>query len=318
MTKRQRYSSYPAMFLVFSQFLCRKAGSTSSTCHRENEFVKVKQDGLPLISPIKIVTTSKRFFCSSECLDFQGCNSFAFLTKTSTNNCLLSSNADGVAVSSSDAEVYKRRVGFQTKGCDLGVCLNGGTCVDLCEESPSYFCNCPATYEGKNCEWDLNCFRADWTTSFDNAGTVQCPGDTNYLVGLVRSSCDTLGCIEYGNCCPAPLAFSKSGRTCQNADWWNSFGQNAWNLCHNGYFLTGFMRSSGYSVDIRHLEEGVCCKPLNGANTYSDCYTEDISISFDAEGADVRCSRPQYYIVGIETSGTLVFEIERFKCCKMG
>ena len=58
---------------------------------------------------MKEVTASKRFFCSKECLDHKGCNSFAYLTTATTGNCQLSTSVDGVSVGGDvAAEIYKK------------------------------------------------------------------------------------------------------------------------------------------------------------------------------------------------------------------
>ena len=50
---------------------------------------------LPAISPIKTTTAVARAFCITECIEYPGCNSFAYLTATNTNNCLLSAIVEG-------------------------------------------------------------------------------------------------------------------------------------------------------------------------------------------------------------------------------
>ena len=58
---------------------------------------------------MKEITASKRFFCSKECLDHKGCNSFAYLTTATTGNCQLSTSVDGVSVGGDvAAEIYKK------------------------------------------------------------------------------------------------------------------------------------------------------------------------------------------------------------------
>lgn len=58
------------------------------------------------------MTVTEEVFCSVNCIDFSGCNSFAFLNATSSDNCLLSSSVDGASVSgkSAELEVYKKQV----------------------------------------------------------------------------------------------------------------------------------------------------------------------------------------------------------------
>jgi hypothetical protein len=42
-----------------------------------------------------------------ECTDFPGCESFAYLTTTDTNNCHLSSSADGLTTTT-ESVVYRK------------------------------------------------------------------------------------------------------------------------------------------------------------------------------------------------------------------
>ena len=62
---------------------------------------------LPAISPIKTTTTVARAFCTTECIEYPGCNSFAYLTATDTNNCLLSASSEGESTTAASV-VYKR------------------------------------------------------------------------------------------------------------------------------------------------------------------------------------------------------------------
>ena len=68
------------------------------------------KDGLPQINPIKVTTATEGTFCSIRCLDYPGCNSFAYLNYTSSENCLLSSSVDGASVSGASGvvEIYKK------------------------------------------------------------------------------------------------------------------------------------------------------------------------------------------------------------------
>jgi hypothetical protein len=68
------------------------------------------KDGLAEISPIEVTTTTEATFCSIKCLDYPGCNSFAYLNYTSSENCLLSSSVDGASVSGASGvvEIYKK------------------------------------------------------------------------------------------------------------------------------------------------------------------------------------------------------------------
>ena len=68
------------------------------------------EDGLVQINPVEVFTTTEAGFCSIKCLDHPGCNSFAYLTYTSSENCLLSSSVDGASVSGASGvvEVYKK------------------------------------------------------------------------------------------------------------------------------------------------------------------------------------------------------------------
>ena len=96
--------------------------------------------------------------------------------------------------------------------------------------------------------------------------------------------------------------------------------QATWNLCQSGYFLVGFYRITDRNV-VQNLEEGVCCKPLTTPHIYSDCYEEidHVMYGFDNEYGEVRCTRPQYYIVGIYTDiGESINFIKKFRCCRMG
>ena len=59
---------------------------------------------------MEVTTATEGSFCSIKCLDNQGCNSFAYLTYTSSENCLLSSSVDGASVSGASGvvEIYKK------------------------------------------------------------------------------------------------------------------------------------------------------------------------------------------------------------------
>ena len=63
---------------------------------------------LPALSSIKTTTAVARAFCTTECIEYPGCNSFAYLTATDTNNCLLSAIVEGESTSAASV-VYERK-----------------------------------------------------------------------------------------------------------------------------------------------------------------------------------------------------------------
>ncbi|XP_028408046.1 neurogenic locus notch homolog protein 1-like [Dendronephthya gigantea] len=290
--------------------LCRNVWC--SLCHREYQYMKLNERAYPQETPLKITTTSRLEFCSFECTHVSGCRSLAFLTTTNTNNCHLGSSKDGIATST-EAVVYRRRTSGMIEGCQSSPCLNGGTCVDLCEE-PYHLCHCPADKQGPNCEHDINCFNLNWWDQFDHAGTHTCSGKT-YLVGLKRSDCASLSCIEEPVCCPLQFEYSTSSMSCQNGDWWNTFAHDAWNWCPANMAVRGFYRAGG-TQDLGYIEEGVCCKPDDAAQL-GDCYYEDITLTFDNPHSTVRCQKQFYYIHGIRTSACQEITcIEELQCCR--
>ena len=70
------------------------------------------KDGLSTINPIKVTKVTEQTFCAIECLHYPGCNSYAYLTYASNENCLLSSSVDGAIVSEASGvvEIYKKNV----------------------------------------------------------------------------------------------------------------------------------------------------------------------------------------------------------------
>ena len=59
------------------------------------------------MNSIKTTSVAGRAFCSTECVDFPGCNSFAYLTATHTDNCQLSASVDGESTTAASV-VYKK------------------------------------------------------------------------------------------------------------------------------------------------------------------------------------------------------------------
>lgn len=138
---------------------------------------------------IKIGTTTTSTFCSIQCIEFPECKSFSYLTTSDTENCLLSSSADGLATTTKSV-VYRKNdlkairvrnffsnmnvpflsircrptAGFNNilgqnkslndllllKGCKANPCLEG-TCEDLCEE-PYYICRCAQDEMRSTCQ----------------------------------------------------------------------------------------------------------------------------------------------------------------------
>ncbi|XP_028391064.1 loricrin-like [Dendronephthya gigantea] len=152
------------MAVTLTQFIFLRRSILADECHREKKFVKVDPARLPEISAIKVSTVTDEAFCSINCIDFAGCNSFAFLNATSNDNCLLSGNVNGASVSgkSAELEVFIKKVQSTPKGCDPNPCLNGGTCVDTCEE-PFYHCVCPEKTTGEVCTTIFEPFFAEFT-----------------------------------------------------------------------------------------------------------------------------------------------------------
>ncbi|XP_028398408.1 neurogenic locus notch homolog protein 1-like [Dendronephthya gigantea] len=297
-------------FLLLISMLCEHV--TAILCHREEKFVKA-EGSLPAINPIKTTTVSAEVFCSTECTNFPGCNSFTYLTETATDNCQLSASVDGES-SSAKSVVYKKVPGMSITGCASSPCLNGGTCQDVCYP-PYHVCDCPSDKQGDNCEWNTACVTEDWTLRFDNPGTHYC-GGKNYMRGFQRSACQWLYCLDKVDCCPPQIEYSQAAQTCTNANWYSSFGSRSWNYCPRGYFVNGFIRSDGDSI-VR-LEEGRCCKPSNGPSDWGECFVEDIMSSFDEPWAKVGCSKPLHYIVGIYTHKCdKISCIEKLECCSI-
>ena len=89
-------------------FYNAKRGSLCSyyrPCTKFFNFISVGD--LQTINPIKITTVTNRAFCSTECVDFSGCNSFAYLTAMNTDNCQLSASVDGESTTAVSV-VYKK------------------------------------------------------------------------------------------------------------------------------------------------------------------------------------------------------------------
>ena len=79
--------------------------------------------------------------------------------------------------------------------------------------------------------------------------------------------------------------------------------------------LRGFYRNGG-SNDLGYIEEGVCCHVPG--STHTDCYHQDVGLSFDHNWATASCNRPLYFIHGIRTSNCHDLGcIEELYCCKL-
>ena len=59
--------------------------------------------------------------------------------------------------------VHIRILCFVFQGCARSPCLNGGTCVDTCED-PYYKCICPSDKQGQNCGWNIGKYTAEQTS----------------------------------------------------------------------------------------------------------------------------------------------------------
>ena len=59
------------------------------------------------MNSIKTTTVAGMAFCSTECVDFPGCNSFAYLTASATDNCQLSASVEGESTTAASV-VYKK------------------------------------------------------------------------------------------------------------------------------------------------------------------------------------------------------------------
>lgn len=94
-----------------------------------------------------------------------------------------------------------------------------------------------------------------------------------------------------------------------------------WNMCPNGYFLSGLERSGQLNGDnyLHNIEFGYCCKPLDGPAGYKDCFKANVWKRFNwHDRGMISCSRHGYYITGIYRSGCdLLYCIEEFMCCSM-
>lgn len=208
------------IFVFTSLLLCGSVWTLA--CHREEEFVKV-EGYLPTISPIKTTTVAARAFCSIECVDFSGCNSFSYLTAADTDNCQLSASVDGESTTA--VSVVYKKVPAKSVGCSSSHCFNGATCEDVCQAPLYYICHCPSDKQGRDCEWDIACVVEDWALAFDVPGTYRCSGPKGYMAGFERGVCADLHCLEKVKCCPVPIEYSLlEGQTCEVADWVSTFG----------------------------------------------------------------------------------------------
>lgn len=113
---RRQWDSYlrgsGALALVYIhglivRFSCLFQNDLSKAHNHDIEIKIISIGSLPAINPIKTTTVAAEVFCSTECTDFPGCNSFTYLTEANTDNCQLSSSVDG-ASSSAVSVVYKK------------------------------------------------------------------------------------------------------------------------------------------------------------------------------------------------------------------
>ena len=164
-------------------------------------------------------------------------------------------------------------------------------------------------------QWD----NENWWQSFDNKGWSLC-SKGRYMTGLyrnVKSSSDPIYKLEEANCTDAPgyLYPAKGDRDCYDHDWWESFDDEGWSTCRNGYYMTGLYRNSG--DNLYSIEEAECCRPKSQVKSWGDCYNKNVWDAFDDKGWSI-CSSG-YYMAGLyRNSCDRLGCLEEFKCCKMG
>jgi len=92
---------------------------------------------------------------------------------------------------------------------------------------------------------DQQCYHASWHDTMDAKGWSRClPGF--FLVGLYRSKCDSLYCLQMGKCCNIGGA---SWGTCTEVDWSKTFSAKGWSSAPKNHLLTGFYRNSNHTLD---------------------------------------------------------------------
>ncbi|XP_028390700.1 uncharacterized protein LOC114515610 [Dendronephthya gigantea] len=163
------------------------------------------------------------------------------------------------------------------------------------------------------------CRKANWWHSFDKPGWSNCPANTPYINGLLRSKSshphrDWIYHLEGASCCDA----GRPNAECVQANWVHSFDKHrTWNLCPAGYYLSGLHRSHGHN--LHNIEHARCCKPRGAPNSYKSCYDEGVWSSFDWNRKGmVSCKKPGHFITGLYRSTcNHLYCIDMFKCCEL-
>jgi len=181
----------------------------------------------------------------------------------------------------------------------------------------------------KNSEYGT-CYTQDITRSFDRKGWSACRSGYS-AVGLYRSKCDTLHCIEKIKCCQmavngyvaqAPKEVPKSlgcSKSRDGGDWGKSFDHAGWSKCKKGnQYISGFKRSAqGWFGEDRigRLEEARCCK-ASSRFSGQKCTNANWVTSFDKKNNWNSCPK-NYYLHGMKRSnGNGLHNIEWAHCCK--
>ncbi|XP_028400042.1 fibropellin-1-like [Dendronephthya gigantea] len=192
------------------------------------------------------------------------------------------------------------KCGVRIEPCNSFPCENGGKCVNT---GNTFRCECAEPYEGDTCQSKANgsCKNANWWRSFDSTGWSRCPSTSPYINGLYRSktslpSSDSIQLLEEAKCCEG---YKNLKSECLVVDWTISFDKDkTWNLCTDGYYLSGLYRSSGNN--LHNIEKAWCCKPRGAPNSCTSCYNENVRTKFDYNKKGmVSCLKPGHYITGL-------------------
>ncbi|CAB4024417.1 tectonin 2 [Paramuricea clavata] len=119
---------------------------------KEQRFIKISQDGLAEVNPFNRTTVASNVLCSFDCASRLPCWSFVYLKQATTENCLLSRDANGGS-SSEDSETFigtTKRPNIDEAVCDHDKCQRGSKCIAC--SSDSYECECPPWASGRLCQ----------------------------------------------------------------------------------------------------------------------------------------------------------------------
>ena len=92
-----------------------------------------------------------------------------------------------------------------------------------------------------------------------------------------------------------------------------------WSKCKDGYFINGLYGHRKNLTQLRNIDRAECCKLQGFPETYSDCYEEDVSETFQFSNAGIsECSKEKYFIVAFyKYDCNYMHCITKFRCCRM-